>query len=382
MFVATGRRRCRRPVATVPIALQDLQVGLLNGGMSGPQASLTACEVEIGANERNIMATNISDPEQSQARLRLGPVLREIGTLAATLLAGLLLTALIVFAPRLLLASAPLAGTGPRDIIGMAELREYLVVVGDYLRGLVAGSLGVDRRGAPVARTLLPAARRSLELLGVGLALALPLGIAWGVLLANTRRRLLRALLFGLNTLLNSLPSFVVMLLAIEGVATLTLRTGIQLTYVQGYGLDRHLLLPAGVLALRGAAYLARAVQVGQEEIMQQDWIRAARARGLGGLSLWRRHVLPALRLPLLGGTLGMLRVLVGGSVIVDYLYNWNGLGSQMLSAATGLSARFGNDQLTAGAVVLLVLLFAALDALGRVALRGADPRLRQGVGE
>ena len=115
---------------------------------------------------------------------------------------------------------------------------------------------------------------------------------------------------------------------------------------------------------------------------MQQDWIRAARARGLGGLSLWRRHVLPALRLPLLGGTLGMLRVLVGGSVIVDYLYNWNGLGSQMLRAATGLSARFGNDQLTAGAVVLLVLLFAALDALGRVALRGADPRLRQGVGE
>ena len=328
------------------------------------------------------MARSTTNPEQPQVRLRLGPVLREIATLAGTLLGGLLLTALIVFGPRLLLASAPLAGTGARDLVGWAELREYLGVVGSYLQGRLGGSLGVDRRGAPVARTLLPAARRSLELLGVGLAVALPLGVAWGVLLANARRSLPRALLFGLNTLLNSLPSFVVMLLAIEGVATLTLRTGVRLTYVQGYGLDRHLLLPAGVLALRGAAYLARAVQVGQEEIMQQDWIRAARARGLGGLALWRRHVLPALRLPLLGGTLGMLRVLVGGSVIVDYLYNWNGLGSQMLKAATGLSARFANDQLTAGAVVLLVLLFAGLDALGRIALRGADPRLRQGVGE
>ena len=167
--------------------------------------------------------------------------------------------------------------------------------------------------------------------------------------------------------------------LAIQIVATLTLRTGIRLTYVQGYGLDRHLLLPAGVLAVRGASYMARAIQVAQEEIAQQDWVRAARAKGLGGFALWRRHMLPALRVPLLGSVLGMLRVVVGGIVIVDYLYNWNGVGTYMLKAA-GVLGRFANDQLAAGAAVLLVFLIIAIDTLGRLALRRADPRLRGGA--
>lgn len=320
------------------------------------------------------MSSASRNAEQQPGAYQFGLVLRELAILAATLLGGVLLVTVVIFAPRVLLG----AGAG----IGGAELGEYLATVRGYLLGLLQGSLGVDQRGARLDRLLLTAARRSLELLSVSTAVALPLGMGWGLLLANVRRPLYRALLFGLNTLLNSLPSFVIMLLAIEAVATLTLRTGVRLAYVQGYGLDRHLVLPTAVLALRGAAYLARTVQVAQEQIMQRDWIRAARARGLGGLRLWRRHVLPALRLPLLGGTLGMIRVLVGGTIIIEYMYNWNGLGAQMLKAGAGSSARFANDQLTAGAAVLFVLLFAVLDTLGRLALRGADPRLHQGTGE
>ena len=101
---------------------------------------------------------------------------------------------------------------------------------------------------------------------------------------------------------------------------------------MQGYGLDRHLILPAGVLVLRGAAYLARALEIAQDDVLRQDWVRAARAKGLGGFALWRRHVLPALRLPALGMLLGMLRVMVGAIVIVDYIYGWGGLGQRMLA--------------------------------------------------
>jgi ABC-type dipeptide/oligopeptide/nickel transport system permease component len=302
--------------------------------------------------------------------------------LALTLICGFVLVALIIFAPRVFLASAPLAGVGFRQGVGLAQLQDYLTAVRDYVAGLFQGSLGVSRRGVPVSRELLPAARRTLELLAISIIAALPLGLLWGGLLASARRRLPRALLFGLNTLLNSLPTFVVMMLAIEAIASLTLRTGLRLTYVQGYGLDRHLILPTSVLALRGAAYMARAVQVAQEEILRQDWIRAARARGLGGLALWRRHVLPALQLPLLGSALGTIRVIVGGLVIVDYMYNWNGLGSYMLKASGALAARNSNDQLVAGAGVLLVCLFVGIDALGRLLLRQADPRLRGGIGE
>jgi len=223
---------------------------------------------------------------------------------------------------------------------------------------------------------LLQATRRTIELLGISMLLAVPIGIGWGGLLASVQRPIIRALLFGLNTLVMALPSFAIILLSIEAVATLTLRTGYQLTFVQGYGLDRHLILPAGVLVLRGAAYLARALQLAQQDILRQDWIRAARARGLGGLALWRRHVLPALQLPLVGILLGMLRVMVGGIVIIDYIYGWGGLGQRMLNFRPFALPR-PDTSVSITAALALVVLFVIVDSLGQLGLRYADPRLR-----
>jgi peptide/nickel transport system permease protein len=303
---------------------------------------------------------------------RFGPILGEALALLVTAVGSIVLVTMLVFAPRIFADSRSLTLPG---------LQSYLVLVRDYLTHLAGGDLGRTLNQRPVSRDLLVGVRHSLELLGVSLAVALPLGLGWGTLLATVRRRLPALLLFGLNTLALSLPSFVVMLLAMEGIATLTQQTGIQIAYVQGYGLDRHLVLPTAVLALRGAAAMARAVQVAQEDIMRQDWIRAARARGLGGFELWRRHVLPALRLPLLGSGLGMIRIMVGGLVIVDYLSGWNGLGRLMLQVKNG-TINPAEAQLAAGATITLVVFFVVVDALGRLALHGADPRLREVTGE
>ncbi len=174
-----------------------------------------------------------------------------------------------------------------------------------------------------------------------------------------------------------ALPSFAILLLAMEVVATLTLRTGIQLTYVQGYGFDRHLILPAGLLALRGAAYVARGFQIAQEDILAQDWIRAARARGFSGIALWKRHVLPALRLPAIGIVLGMLRVMINSFIIIDYAYGWGGLGRRMLMLNSSDFDIVSNTSAT-GAVLVLVISFIIVDALGQLSLRYADPRLRE----
>jgi ABC-type dipeptide/oligopeptide/nickel transport system permease component len=309
-------------------------------------------------------------------------VLRELIFLAVTLALGVSLVAAIMLAPDAFLARVPQQNTGARSGFGLAQLLPYLDAIRDYTAGVFTGNLGQDARGDSVNRDVLPAARHTLELLAVSIAAAIPLGLVWGGLLASARQPLVKAALFGLNTLLNSLPTFMLAFLATQAVATITLRTGVRLTYVQGYGLDRHLILPAGALALRGAAYMARAIQVAQEDILQQDWVRVARAKGLGGLALWRRHILPALKLPVLGSTLGMVRVVVGGVVIVDYLYNWGGLGSYMLRGIGMLSVRGADEELATGAAVLLVVLFVAVDALGRLALRRADPRLRGGFGE
>jgi ABC-type dipeptide/oligopeptide/nickel transport system permease component len=294
--------------------------------------------------------------------------LRETVGLLLTLVLSSLLVAMIVFAPTAFIGNFARPGQGWSD---------YIAAIGSFFAGLARGHLGDAADNEVVWNNLLTSARRSGELIGISIAIALPLGIVWGGLLASARRRSTRALLFGLNTLVMSLPSFAILLLGMESVANLTLRTGIQLAYVQGYGIDRHLVLPAGVLALRGSAYLARSFQIAQEDILRQDWIRAARARGFSGVALWRHHVLPALRLPAIGIMLGLLRVVLNGLIIIDYMYGWGGLGRRMLTFDISGFDTVTNSSAALAALVLVIGL-VVVDALGQVSLRYADPRLRE----
>jgi ABC-type dipeptide/oligopeptide/nickel transport system permease component len=287
----------------------------------------------------------------------------ELLTLAAGLVGGVLLVTLLVYAPRAFLGTYGRAsGLGP-----------YLHDVGAYLGALLQGDLAGGARGGRVSQELLKAARRSLELLGVSLAVVVPLGLGWGALLAAARPRPVAAALFGLNALALALPSFVLLVLLLEAAVSLGRQHGVRLLATNGYGLDfAHLALPVTALALRGAAVLARAAHVAHDEALRQDWVRVARAKGLGGVALWRRHVLPALRGTLLAAGLGALRAMVGGLVIVEWVANWNGLGERMLAVGRLGSARPADEPIAAGAGVLFVLLFVTVDGLARLAARRA----------
>ena len=288
--------------------------------------------------------------------------------LGATLALSVLIVAMVVFAP------ASFTNYGYNHPGGA---RGYTQAIAGYFANLAHGQLAATRGNAQAWRMLLESARRTLELLGVSLLAALPLGLAWAGLIASPRWPRLRLALLALNTLVLSLPAVAILLLSAEAVANVTFRTGIQLTYVQGYGFDRHLILPAGTLALRGAGALASALAIAQEDILRQEWIRAARARGLGGLQLWRRHIMPALQLPTVGILLSMLRQMVSSIIIVEYVYGWNGLGRRMLDYDVSAVDRPENAVALTSALIL-VTLFVLVDSLGRIALRYADPRLRE----
>lgn len=211
----------------------------------------------------------------------LSGILAELLALVVTVAISGLILALVIFAPQSFIDTA--YNTAPRGITG------YFSSIVGYFANLLGGRLSDPAHNAAAWATLARSAGHTIELLGISMAAALPIGIGWAGLLAFVRRPLLRAALFGLNTVVMAVPTFAMLLLAMEAISTLTLRTGYRLTFVQGYGLDRHLILPAGVLVLRGSAYMARALHIAQDDVLQQDWIRAARARGLGGLALWRR---------------------------------------------------------------------------------------------
>jgi peptide/nickel transport system permease protein len=257
----------------------------------------------------------------------------------------------------------------------------YLPMVGAYLQQLLQGQLTIPSRNIQAWRDLWQVAYRSAVLLLISLGIALPLGLVWGALLTHAHRPLLRTIAFGTNMLFLALPSFALLLLLMELVANFTFRTGIRLAYVQGFGLDRHLVLPVAVLAIRGAAYIARGAQAAQDDVLAQDWIRVARAKGLGGWHLWRHHVLPALRLPLLGIVLGAVRVLVHTLVIIDFMYGWGGLGNQLYNAVKRSGqGEAAYDPLVFGSAVLLVIFFVSLDRATLWFAERLDPRSARNV--
>ena len=291
------------------------------------------------------------------------PLLRTLAQLCLTFAVGVMLICALVYAPSL--AAAPQPNSAPNS-------RLYAKEVQSYLAGLLRGNVASGGDDRPVRRALLDSARRSLELLAISLAFAVPIGLLWGVALAQ-QRWWLHGWLFGVNALFNALPSFLVLLMGMEIASTITVRTGIQLTYMQGYGLDKHLLLPVLALALRGSAFIALRVYDAQTEMLGEDWLRGARAKGLGGFRLWRNHMLPALRLPLISIGLGVLRVMLAGLVIIDVLYKWGGLGTRMLGTGASPTA----SATAVGAGIMLFAAFVFADLLGRIGLRYAEPRLR-----
>ncbi len=205
-------------------------------------------------------------------RSGLRSVATYIGISLVVLIGAIVLVVMLLHIPRVAF------GTFREPPVGWGG---YLPMVGAYLQQLF--QITTPSRNFPAWRTFWPIAYRSAVLLLISFGIALPIGIAWGALLAHSRRPLLRTIAFGTNMLFLALPSFALLLLLMELVANFTFRTGIRLAYVQGFGLDRHLVLPAGVLAIRGAAYIARGVHAAQEDVLAQDWIRVARAKGLGG---------------------------------------------------------------------------------------------------
>jgi len=145
---------------------------------------------------------------------------------------------------------------------------------------------------------------------------------------------------------------------------------GQPMTFV---GVLKHLTLPAIVLGLRGMASNARYVRSGLIEVMAEDYIRTARAKGLAEWTVFGRHALRNVLLPVVTLTALRLPSLVGGSVLIERVFSWPGLGMAAVDAA---NARDYPVTMT------LVLFTGTLTILGNlladVVYGVLDPRIRE----
>lgn len=262
-------------------------------------------------------------------------------------------------------------------------------LAGQYLRW-VAGSLRGDwgtsiRQQRPVADIVREAAGPTLLLALSAWLLHLCLAVPAAVAMAAHRGRWLDHLVGGAGLVLLSVPGFWLGLMLIllfarqlgwlpaggmHAVDAALLPAGARL-------LDqlRHLALPVLTLALGSFMATARYVRAALDEALGQDFILAARARGIGERRLLWRHALPHALLPLV--TLAGLHLpqLLGGAVVVEVVFGWPGLGRVAVEA---IGAR---DYPVVMAVTLLsAVLVTAGSLLADIGYRRADPRVR-GVG-
>jgi peptide/nickel transport system permease protein len=242
--------------------------------------------------------------------------------------------------------------------------RQYLTYLGNVLRGDFGDSFA-ERR--PAARAVIERVPATLELGVVAFALSLLLGVGGGVLAAQGRggpwdRSVTAAALLG-----QAVPNFVL------GVA-LILVFSLALRWLPSGGREgwHSLVMPALTLAAGSSAWLMRLTRGVMLDLAELDFVRTARAKGAGAASVAVKHVLRNACLPVL--TLLGLRAgaLVAGSVVVETVFAWPGVGRLLV---TSVAAR--DFPVIQFAVVLISASVVAANLVVDLLYGVADPRVR-----
>ena len=221
------------------------------------------------------------------------------------------------------------------------------------------------------------AAAKSLPLLGLALTLAALVGIPLGIGAALARHGHLSPSLTLLTVAGVATPSFFLACLLRLGEIAIYRRTGWQVLPVAGFGWDRHAIMPALVLAARPIAQVARVGFVALADVLEADYVRTARAKGLARPAILVRHALRNAAVPILTALGTSLRFALSTLPVVEYLFNWPGLGYRLLAA----TIRSPEPGLAAGLTLTLALFFVATNTGLEGLSRMADPRLASGPG-
>ena len=249
--------------------------------------------------------------------------------------------------------------------------RPVIAQLGDYVGGVVSWPPDLKRSMAQPDYTVLeivaPRLGVSASLGLVAFVLSLAVGIPLGML-AGLRPGGWRDALVGVVVLIGvSVPNFVVGPL-LKRVFALELGWLPESRWVG----PASMVLPVMTLAAAHAAIIARLVRTGFLEVLAEDWIRTARARGLSDGAVILRHALRGALVPLTGYLGPALAGLVVGSVVVERVFNIPGLGNVFVDAA------FNRDYtLVMGTVFAYSTLLVAMNWLADVAVALLDPRVR-----
>jgi peptide/nickel transport system permease protein len=250
-----------------------------------------------------------------------------------------------------------------------------------WLKRLFTGNLYSFKDGKPVLDKILERLPATLVLNFMATLLIFSLAIPLGIFSATHRYSFLDNLGTFLAFLGISIPSFWLAYLLILGVVKLF---GVPVLGLRSFGLDQpgiwvllsdriwHLMLPATVLAVGGIAAISRYTRSSMLEVLRQDYIRTAKAKGLTDEDVHYRHALRNALLPIITLFGFLVPGLIGGSVIIETVFAWPGIGRLAYQAV------LARDY---SVVMTILTLTSALTLLGNlvadILYAFTDPRIR-----
>ncbi len=250
--------------------------------------------------------------------------------------------------------------------------RPLWVQLGDYLAGLARGDLGQSLHyRQPIMEILLERLPATVELAAAALLVAVVIAFPLGALAAMYRDSIWDRLAMGFSLAGVSIPNFWMGPLLI-----LVFSLWLGWFPVSGREGPASLVLPALTLGTALAAILARMLRSALLEVLSEDYIRTARAKGLADREVLWRHALRNAALPVIT-VLGLqLGTLLGGAVITETVFSWPGVGLLTLEA---IQQR--DYPLVQACVLLISFAYVAVNTATDVVYAWVDPRIRLGEG-
>ena len=236
-----------------------------------------------------------------------------------------------------------------------------------YMKNLLQGDFGISlKTGREIKTVIGESFVVSAKLGGMAVVVAVILGVIFGSIAALTRNHLPDRLIIFLSTLLTSLPSFVLGTL-------LLLVFCVKLGWIPVWSVDnRNYVLPVISLAAYPMAYITRLTKTSMLDVMGQDYVRTARAKGVSTLKVIFKHTLRNALIPVITYVGPMTASILTGSLVVEQIFTIGGLGAKFVDGITNR-----DYTLIMGTTIFLAVLMVTVNLITDIVYKLIDPRIK-----
>jgi peptide/nickel transport system permease protein len=246
--------------------------------------------------------------------------------------------------------------------------RPFYIQYATFLWGVLHGNFGksyyYSQEALPFVLERLPA---TFELAAASLGIAILIAVPFGIWSATHKNKWLDVIISGIAVLGKAMPNFWFGIMLI-----LLFSVKLHMLPVSGRGTLEHLVLPAFTLGFGVAAQITRLIRSAMLEILQQDYIRTARSKGLIERLVIYRHAFRNALIPVVTIIAMQASTLIGGALITETVFAWPGLGQLLVQAISRKDMA-----IVEASVFIITLVVIISNLLADIIYKWLDPRIK-----